>query len=158
MIQVVTIDTAPILIPNLEHKNFTEGSFVIPKGVKLSGDFKVINGLRRGKPFDYRVFVTDKEEIIYTKYIKPMENTEVTLGADAQVQATKVDIIPAENSRTMKNVIGSATGGVLGYAIAKKQGLNSTKTLLYAGVGAIAGFLIVKQLTKKQGIIVKSSK
>lgn len=87
-----------------------------------------------------------------------MENTEVTLGADAQVQATKVDIIPAENSRTMKNVIGSATGGVLGYAIAKKQGLNSTKTLLYAGVGAIAGFLIVKQLTKKQGIIVKSSK
>jgi hypothetical protein len=158
MIQVVTIDTAPILIPNLEHKNFTEGSFVIPKGVKLSGDFKVINGLRRGKPFDYRVFVTDKEEIIYTKYIKPMENTEVTLGADAQVQATKVDIIPAENSRTMKNVIGSATGGVLGYAIAKKQGLSSTKTLLYAGVGAIAGFLIVKQLTKKQGIIVKSSK
>jgi len=158
MIQTVTIDTAPILIPNLEHKNFTESSFEIPKGTKISGDFKVINGLRRGKPFDYRVFVTNKNEIIYTKYIKPMANTEVTLGADAQVQATKVDIIPAENSRTMKNVIGSATGGIIGYAIAKKQGFNTTKTLLCAGVGAIAGYLIIKQYTKKQGIIVKSSK
>jgi hypothetical protein len=158
MIQTVTIDTAPILIPNLEHKNFTESRLEIPKGTKISGDYKVINGLRRGKPFDYRVFVTNKNEIIYTKYIKPMANTEITLGADAQVQATKVDIIPAENSRTMKTVLGSATGGVLGYAIAKKQGLNTTKTLLFAGVGAIAGFLIVKQYTKKQGIIVKSSK
>ena len=158
MIKVVTIDTAPILIPNLEHKNFTESRFVIPKGEEISGEFKVINGLRRGKPFDYRVFVTKKEEIIYTKYIKPMANTEVTLGADAQVQATKLDIIPAEKSKTMKTLIGGATGGVLGYAIAKKQGLNTTKTLIYAGVGAIAGYFIVKQYTKKQGIIVKSSK
>lgn len=158
MVKTVTIETAPILIPNLEHKNFTESKFVIPKGTEILGEYKVINGLRRGKPFDYRVFVTDKNEIIYTKYIKTMENTEVTLGADAQVQATKVDIIPAENSRTMKNVIGGATGGVLGYALARKQGYSTTKTLLIAGVGAIAGYFLVKQYTKKQGIIVKSSK
>lgn len=158
MIEVVTIETAPILIPNLEHKNFTESRLEIPKGVKLLGEFKVINGLRRGKPFDYRVFVTKENEIIYTKNIQKMENTEITLGADAQTQATKVDIVPAENSRTIKNVIGGATGGILGYAIAKKQGYNSTKTLICAGVGAIAGFLIMKQYGKKQGIIVKSSK
>lgn len=153
-----TIDTAPILIPNKEHKNFTESTFEIPKGKSINGEFKVINGLRRGKPFDYRVFVTDRNEIIYAKHVKQMANTEVTLGADAQVQATKVEMIPSERSSTIKNVIGSATGGILGYAIAKKQGVSTTKTIIYASVGAIAGYLIAKQFTKKSGIVVQKSK
>ena len=154
----VTIDKAPILIPNLEHKNFTESRFEIPSGTKITGQFKIINGLRRGKPFDYRIFVTNKNEIIYSKYVKPMGTTEVTLGADAQVSATKVEMIPAERNTTIKNVIGSATGGILGYAIAKKQGVNMTKTLIYASVGAIAGFLIAKQYTTKTGIFVQKAK
>lgn len=153
-----TIDTAPILIPNLEHKNFTESRFQIPKGKKVEGDFKVISGLRRGKPFDYRVFVTKKNEIIYSKYVKPMATTEVTLGADAQVSATKVEMIPAERSTTIKNVVGGATGGIIGFAIAKKQGVSMTKTIVYASVGAIAGYLIAKQYTKKEGIIVEKAK
>jgi hypothetical protein len=158
MITATTIETAPILIPNKEHKNFTESTFEIPKGKTISGDFKVINGLRRGKPFDYRVFITDKQQIIYSKYVKPMGTTEVTLGADAQVSPTKVEMIPAEKSRTIKNVIGGATGGIIGYAIAKKQGVSNTKTIIYASIGALAGYLIAKQYTKKQGIVVQSSK
>lgn len=158
MLNAQTIDTAPILIPNSEHKNFTESSYEIPKGKNITGDFKIINGLRRGQPFDYRVFITDKQEIIYSKYVKPMAQTEVTLGADAQVQATKVEMIPAERQSTIKNVIGGATGGIIGYAIAKKQGVSNTKTILYASIGALAGFLIAKQFTKKKGIIVQSAK
>jgi hypothetical protein len=154
----VTIENAPILIPNLEHKNFTESRFEIPNGKKITGQFKIINGLRRGKPFDYRVFVTNKNEIIYSKYVKPMGTTEVTLGADAQVSATKIEMIPSERSTTIKNVIGSATGGILGYAIAKKQGVNMTKTVIYASIGALAGYMIAKQYTKKSGIVVEQAK
>jgi hypothetical protein len=153
-----TIDNAPILIPNLEHKNFTESRFTLPSGKRITGQFKIINGLRRGKPFDYRVFVTNKNEIIYSKYVKPMETREVTLGADAQVSATKVEMIPAERNTTIKNVIGSATGGIIGYAIAKKQGCSMTKTVIYASVGALTGYLIAKQYTKKSGIVVQQAK
>jgi hypothetical protein len=158
MITTTTIDTAPILMPNSEHKNFTESRFEIPKGTEIKGEYKIINGLRRGKPFDYRVFITDKEQIIYSKYVKPMATTEVTLGADAQVQATKVEMIPAERTATIKNVIGGATGGIIGYAIAKKQGVSNTKTIIYASIGALAGYLIAKQFTKKTGIVVEQAK
>lgn len=158
MITTTTIDTAPILIPNGEHKNFTDSRFEIPKGTTITGEYKIINGLRRGKPFDYKVFMTDKEQIIYSKYVKPMATTEVTLGADAQVQATKVEMRTAERSTTIKNVIGGATGGILGYAIAKKQGVSNNKTIIYASIGALAGYLIAKQYTKKTGIVVEKSK
>jgi hypothetical protein len=158
MITTTTINTAPILIPNREHKNFTESRFDIPKGKSVTGEFKVISGLRRGKPFDYRVFITDKEQIIYSKYVKPMATTEVTLGADAQVQPTKVEMINSEKSMTISSVIGGATGGIIGYSIAKKQGVNNTKTIIYASIGALAGYFIAKQLTKKKGIIVQTSK
>jgi hypothetical protein len=158
MITTTTIDTAPILIPNGEHKNFTESRFEIPKGTPITGEYKIINGLRRGKPFDYKVFMTDKEQIIYSKYVKPMATTEVTLGADAQVQATKVEMRPAERSATIKSVIGGATGGIIGYAIAKKQGVSNNKTIIYASIGALAGYLIAKQYTKKTGIVVEKSK
>lgn len=158
MITTQTIDTAPILIPNAEHKNFTESRFDIPKGKTITGEFKIISGLRRGKPFDYRVFITDREQIIYSKYVKPMATTEVTLGADAQVQPTKVEFTPAERSTTIKNVIGGATGGIIGYAMAKKQGANNTRTIIYASIGALAGYLIAKQFTKKKGIVVQTAK
>lgn len=158
MITTTTIETAPILMPNMEHKNFTESSYDIPKGTTIKGNYSVINGLRRGKPFDYKVFITQKDQIIYSKFVKPMATTEVMLGADAQVQATKVQMIAAERNTTIKVVIGSATGGIIGYAIAKKQGLTDAKTILFASVGALAGFLIAKQLTKKTGIVVQKSK
>lgn len=87
-----------------------------------------------------------------------MTATEVTLGADAQVSATKVEMIPAERNTTIKNVVGGATGGIIGFAIAKKQGVSMTKTIIYASVGAIAGYLIAKQYTKKTGIVVEKAK
>jgi hypothetical protein len=158
MITATIIESAPVLVPNVEHKNFTESRNEIPKGRTIEGDFKIISGLRRGQPFDYRVFVTKKNEIIYSKFVKPMATTEVTLGADAQVSATKVEMIPTERSTTIKNVVGGATGGIIGFAIAKKQGVNMTKTVIYASIGALAGYLIARQYTKKSGIIVQKAK
>ena len=68
---VSTIDNAVVLVPNKEHKNFTESKEVIPASTSLVGTFKVINGLRRGKAFDYRIFITDDGRIIYADKVSP---------------------------------------------------------------------------------------
>ena len=158
MIITKTIEDAPILVPNVEHKNFTESNEIIPKGTTVKGNFKNISGLRRGKPFDYRVFITEEEEIIYSKNIKPMETREVTLGADSQVTSTKIEIIPAEKLTKNYNVLGSAIGGVLGFAIAKKMKAPMGKTVLFATAGVIVGLLVAKQIKPKSGIVIQKAK
>ena len=55
------------LIPNLEHKNFTETDTIIPKGTTVEGELKEIKGKRRGDDFVYRVFVTKEGHIIDRK-------------------------------------------------------------------------------------------
>ena len=57
------------LIPNLEHKNFTETDTIIPKGTTVEGELKEIKGKRRGDDFVYRVFVTKEGHIIFQNKI-----------------------------------------------------------------------------------------
>lgn len=155
--QTTTIlQDAPILKPNVEHKNFTETSEIFEKGSKVKGDWKEINGLRRGKPFTYKVFITDENEIIYSKFVEPM--TEVTLGADSQVSATKVEMIPAERKTTTIRVVSSVAGALVGYTFGRKKNYDRNKSLMLAGVGALAGFLISRHFTKNDGIIVQKAK
>ena len=59
---VEIIEDAPILLPNKEHKNFTKSESILPKGTLVEGDFKNVSGLRRGNPFNYRVFTTKEGE------------------------------------------------------------------------------------------------
>jgi hypothetical protein len=94
---VEIIEDAPILLPNKEHKNFTKSESILPKGTLVEGDFKNVSGLRRGNPFNYRVFTTKEGDIIYSKYVKPMA-VEVTMGADSQVSATKIGMISSEKT------------------------------------------------------------
>ena len=128
-----------VLIPNAEHKNFTEGSEVITKGTEVEGNITNVQGLRRGQPFTYRLFTTNKNQIIYLKPIK-MENTEVTLGLDAQPSARKVDFIPAEMYSKLK-LIGLGAGGFAGYYYGHKKGAAGKKLAMYIGIGAIAGYV-----------------
>jgi len=73
------IEDATTLIPNKDHRNFTETGVLIPKGTEVEGEIKNISGLRRGKPFVYRLFLTNKKQFIFLNKIKPnMEATEVT--------------------------------------------------------------------------------
>ena len=156
--QTTTIlQDAPILKPNLEHKNFTETADLYEAGSKVEGDWKEINGLRRGKPFTYKVFITNEDDIIYSKYVEPMA-TEVTLGADSQVSATKIEMIPSERKTTTIRVVSSVAGGLVGYIYARKNKYDRNKSIMFAGVGALAGFLISKQFTKNTGIVVQKAK
>lgn len=150
------LQDAPILKPNVQHKNFTETGEIYKKGAEVRGDWKDINGLRRGKPFTYKVFITNENEIIYSKFVEPM--TEVTMGADSQVSATKVEMIPAERKTTTIRVVSSVAGALIGYTFGRKKNYDRNKSLMLAGVGALAGYLVSKQFTKNDGITVQKAK
>lgn len=157
MITTKVLEHTPVLTANKEHKNFTDTGKIIKKGTSVSGEFKTINGLKRGKPFSYKVFITEDDEIIYSKYVKPMETREITLGADAAVTPTKVDFIPNEDKKHTELIIGAAAG-IAGYLISRKMKYSRNKTLAITLIAAAAGYIVTKQVQKRKGILVQKSK
>lgn len=155
--KVITIEDAKVLIPNKEHKNFTTNNEIIEKGTELEGTSKKIFGLRRGKPFSYRIFETTDNKIIYLNKIKPMA-TEVTLGADSGQTATRINLLPQEKSsrNTFMYTIG---GGIAGFLWAKYKKHDLKKSAMYIGVGAVLGYGLSMLMDKgKNNITVKPSK
>lgn len=138
MTKATIVADAQVLIPNKDHKNFTESAEVIEAGTIVEGNRKDISGLRKGQPFIYKLFYTNKNQLIYLNKIKPMEKTEVTLGADAKVTPTVVDMKKPEKAYQNK-VIGAIAGAVIGYAYCKYKKHDNTKTLKYAVAGAAVG-------------------
>ena len=151
MIQVKVIKDASILVPNVEHKNFTDTGKVIPSQTIVSGSPKIVKGLRRGEPFDYKLFVTENGEIIYLKNIENIPMTEVYLGADAEQSATVVTT-PNESNLGMRPVLGAFVGAMAGYFYAKKNNKNVTT---FALVGGVAGFAVGKYLQGLGKVVVK---
>jgi hypothetical protein len=86
--------------------------------------------------------------------------TEVTTGADAQVSATKVGMISSEKKTTTRRVVGAVVGGVVGYAVSKRGGVQRTfmQQLLFIGGGALAGYMVGNYFNKKTGIVVEKAK
>lgn len=148
-------EDAKVLVPNKEHKNFTETNEEIPKGEIIYGEFKSITGMRRGKPFPYRVFITENGQIIYSNKVEEMKATEVTLGADASQTPTRVNLLPAETFKTSRVVVALA-GAVGGYFYAKKK--NPTKAMTYTIVGGVVGYLAVWAFDKSKAVVITTSK
>tara|TARA_R110000868_G_scaffold46244_2_gene152926 strand:- start:880 stop:1350 length:471 start_codon:yes stop_codon:yes gene_type:complete len=155
--KVITITDSAVLMPNKEHQNFTDSGVVIPSGNILEGESKKIDGLRRGKPFTYKIFHTNNNQFIYLNTIKPMETTEVTLGADSSQSATKVNLIPAE-MYTQDKLIGVIVGGVAGFLWAKYKKHDMKRVAMYIGSGAVVGYAAAYFLDTRKNAIVKSSK
>ena len=149
------IEDAPILIPNQSHLNFTTSSDVIKKGTILEGEEKKISGKRRGQPFVYRLFSTNNDQLIYLNKVKPME-TEVQLGADAQVSPTKVDIM-SKKSISKFTVGGAIIAGGGAFWYCKKKKFGNQKTAIITIVAAIAGYA-AGHYSEKSGVFIKSSK
>lgn len=149
--KVTTVENAQVLIPNVEHKNFTASDKYIPKGTELHGEVKIISGLRKGKPFQYRLFYTNSNEIIYTNKIKPtnMETTEVKLGADATV----VNIPKPTLDRN--ELYGTILGAIAAFSYCAYKGKSTKEKLVYSAIGAGLGFLAGKMITKKKGVTIK---
>lgn len=155
--KVVTKVDANVLMPNKQHQNFTDSGIVIPSGNILEGEEKVISGLRRGKPFVYRLFYTNNNQFIYLNTVKPMDVTEVKLGADSSQTPTKVNLVPAE-LYTQDKLMGIIVGGVAGFAWAKYKKHDMKRVAMYMGVGALLGWGAAYVLdTRKKGTV-KASK
>jgi hypothetical protein len=136
---VTTTDNAPVLIPNKEHKNFTESSEVILPSTTLVGTFKVINGLRRGKQFDYRIFVTDDNKIIYANKVTPQPQEKST--------EKKVTTTSEEKKFTASALLFVGIGAALGYYAASRKSKEITpQTLLYVVGGAVVGYYASKSI------------
>lgn len=152
--EAVVLEDAKVLVPNKEHKNFTETNEVIPKGETLNGEFKSISGLRRGQPFSFRVFITNNGQIIYSNKVKQMEATEVTLGADSSRSATVVNMLPAETFKTSR-VVFAIAGAIGGVMYARKKGGNKLK---FGLIGGLAGYAAVWVFDKSKSVTVTRSK
>lgn len=150
-------EDANILLPNKEHQNFTETGDVLDEGTILNGEFKEIQGKRRGEPFTYRLFISDKNQIIYQNKAIPMEKTEVTLGADNQTSATTVNMKPAERF-TKNKIAGLIIGGLAGFAWAKYKKHDMKKAAMYIGIGAAAGYGAGYLLDRRKKVVVQPSK
>lgn len=155
--EAVVNKNAKVLVPNKEHKNFTETSEEIPIGTIIKGEFKSIQGLRRGEPFSYRVFITEKGQIIYSNNLKEMEVTEVTLGADSAQSATKVNLLPSETYKTSR-ILFAAAGAIGGYAYSKKKGCTGKTCTKYAVIGGILGYAAIYFFDKTKSVKVTESK
>jgi hypothetical protein len=153
--KATVIENTPILIPNKEHKNFTNSGIIIEKGTIIDGNSKVIQGLRKGEPFSYRLFITNNNQIIHLNKIKPMDRTEVYLGADAAQTATVVKI-PSESNLGMRPVLGTIIGAVASYYYAKKK--MPEKIMLITVIGGIVGFAAGKYLQGTKNVLFKKSK
>jgi hypothetical protein len=162
--EVEVIEDARILIPNIEHQNFTESGNVISKGTILLGDVTLIKGKRRGEGFTYKLFKTKNNQLIYLKKIKPMQVTEVTLGADSKTATNTVTTptlisVPSGKKLLTKNVImGTLIGAGAGFGWSKYKKLDKKSTMTYAVIGAIIGFGVSKYVEKRKAIVVKASK
>ncbi len=162
MQQVALIQEANILVPNPEHQNFTDTGRVIPVQTELKGEFVKINGKRRGKPFQYRVFkLAGTNEFIYSNLTKtltgPME-TEVKLGADAGVTPTKVTV-PSNKLADRAPLIGAIAGAAIGYGISKYR--KETKPMnigLYVLITGVIGYYGGKMVANRKKVSVTPSK
>jgi hypothetical protein len=153
----IVTENAKTLIPNKEHKNFTESRTIIPEGTSINGELVEIKGMRKGEPFTYKLFkIKDLNSYLYQNQIKPntMEKTEVTLGADAQVKPTKVNV-PSNKDSNMAHVIGAVVGTASGFAFAKYRKVEGNAKYVYMGVGALAGFFVARMIVKRQAVVVQ---
>mgnify|MGYP003644197563 CR=1 FL=1 len=139
MENVIVKEDAKVLVPNKEHKNFTETKEFLPKGTEIKGRFASIKGLRRGEPFSYRVFIAENGQIIYSDKIKTMKETEVYLGADSTNTPTEVTMSP--NLFSTSRMVGALAGGVGAYMYCKKKGFPKSKIMKYSLIGSGLGYI-----------------
>ena len=145
-----------LLIPNKNHKNFTRSRETLQQGTIVKGFLIDIAGERRGKPFTYKLLrliePKYKRQYIFARAVEL--NTPIVSQPTVEKKLSKMT--QNETNISIKNIVGATTGGVIGYALAKKQNKTSFKSILiYTSIGSILGFLVAKNFFKKSGIIVQ---
>lgn len=158
MIQAIVIQNTNYLIPNKEHKNFTDSSEEARVGTIVMGDFKNINGLRKGKPFEYRLFISKNGKILYANSVKA-ENvpSEILSSADNLQSTSLAEFNSTDNFDLIANLAVLA-GGIAGYYYGKKQNEAGKNLIKYIAVGAVGAYGIYWIIGKNKTTIKQPSK
>lgn len=165
--KATVVKEAPVLLPNKESKNFcharTAGKTeTVSEGTDVEGTIRIIAGLRGSKPFDYKIFqITgmngvklEHPKLIYLNNIKPMNATDVQLGADSARTGTIVNL-PSNSMLGIKPIGCALAGAGLGYWYAKKKGKSKTGL---AVVGLIGGYIAGKFWQSQTNVTIKPSR
>jgi hypothetical protein len=155
--EVTVIKDSKYLIPNATHQNFTESSDIVSEGVLLKGNFANIEGLRRGEPFTYKLFITEDKKILYQNSVEPMKTIELTSGADSQTTPTLVNLTPAETFNKVKTT-GLVLGAIAGFAYAKYQKQEMKKMAMFIFGGAVIGYATAFVIDRSRTATVEASK
>ena len=158
MIQAILVQNTNFLIPNKEHKNFTDLSEIARAGSIVNGEFRNVDGLRKGKSFQYRLFFTQDGKILYANCVKP-ENVpaEIVSNADDLQTPIQVNLIPAESFKFTAHIVAFG-GGVLGYLYGKKQNATGANLFKYTAVGAVGAYGIYWLIDNNKSTIIKPGK
>jgi hypothetical protein len=156
--KVLVISDAYILMPNKAHENFTKTDEVVKKDTVLNGRILNIDGKRKGEDFTYRLFQTEKGNLIFQNKTKPIMNTEVSLGANGLKAATprKTEIKMPSKAIDKAHIIGAVAGSVGGFFLAKKMKKTGRTPYYFAIGGAAAGYVIGRLIAGKPIIDVSS--
>ena len=145
---VICLEKTPILIHNLDHKNFVETDKLVPEGTVLTGEYLNVIGKRKGKEFTYRIFKDQDGVIVYQNKVKPME---ITLNANGE-EDKRIITFPNTQGNLKTHAIISAGAAVLGFAVAKKMGKANKTAFLIAAGSALSGYVAANLITKNQTI------
>ena len=165
--KVKVIEDAVILIPNKDHKNFTETGRMYPKGTELEGEEIQVKGLRRGEDFTYRLFKTNNKQLIFLNKTD-MKNRVVKLGSSFDgvapeeiklgfdgVEPIIIDEDPNKSIFSVYTSVGILVGSGIGFGIAKYKNQSVGRMVAATLIGAVAGYFIGKQIQKRIPIVVK---
>jgi hypothetical protein len=148
MIQATIIQDTNYLIPNKEHKNFTDSVEQASVGSTIFGKFQNISGLRKGKSFDYRLFVTKNGKILYANCVKA-ENipSEIISNAD-NLQSASKDNINLNKPFNYSPYLFALSGALVGYLYGKKKNANQNNLMKYIAVGTVGAYGIYLLIEK----------
>ena len=155
MKQGIIIQNCNFLIPNKEHQNFTESDLAARVGDTIRGEFKNVNGLRKGKPFEYRLFFTNDGKILYANCIRAENiSSEIISNVDNLQAPLSVNIKPSEQFK----YVAALVGGIAGYLYGKKQNADKNKLITYIAVGSVGAYGIYYLIEKNKSTTNKPSK
>lgn len=171
MREAKVIKDAPVQQFNTFHKTFSATNEIVPEGSEITGEVKFVEGLHRGKPITYRLFITTDNKIIHlNKTNIPMEVTEVTLGADgtqippnpaknnnSSVKTAETINLPGINAVGKNALIMSLVAGGSAFAFAKYYKKYDMKKSLYFAIGGILVGGIAGYMYDKKPITIKKN-
>jgi len=151
MIQAILIQDTNFLIPNKEHKNFTDSSESAKVGSILTGEFRNVNGLRKGKPFEYRLFFANNGKILYANCVK-------TESAPSEIISNADNLQAAPLKPTNQSLLVVLVGGIAGYLYGKQKKVDTNTLIKYIAVGSVGAYSIFYLITKNKSTTNKPSK